>query len=302
MKMLHAARSTAFVILSAAAGVCLAGGVPSISSEAAVASRVVVVDQAHLDAALSKLRDRIALRLSNPAATQPIVKPPTAPDDPIAAAKMAMMHEYDARIANARAALRHGDVKPGEVRQLLNEQAVLQHFPLERFGQMLNEASTLNEQRLTRYRSAFGELADASRTVITILMKAGLVDTATVMADDPLSEEIELGRGVRRVYYQFTMPPRDALSASRHHNGYIEFQLAAKQALWLPTWADLEGSPIALFEAEAFLPLQKYSIRFDGRDFSVMQEQPTEPPSMLFSLLAPRMAFPTVVKNISAYR
>jgi hypothetical protein len=81
------------------------------------------------------------------------------------------------------------------------------------------------------------------------------------------------------------MPSRDG--PPRRHNGYVEFLLAATaQELWLPTWADLEGAPIPLFDAQAFFPLRSYRIVYDGQAFAVAQDtQMHQTP--LFSLLSP---------------
>jgi len=144
-----------------------------------------------------------------------------------------------------------------------------------------------------------GELKSAAATVVTILMKAGLVDSALPLPDDPLSEELEMARGVRRVYYHFNLPSNDG--PARRHNGYVEFQLAAAQGLWLPTWAELENGPIPLFDAEAFVPLQPYRIVYDGEHFVVAQIGPQKP-LPLFSLLSPRNGTFVVNSNLHPQR
>ena len=78
------------------------------------------------------------------------------------------------------------------VRDLAAEQAALQLLPLDKFRELVIEADARNAARIARYRDAFGDLHNAAKTVVTILMKSGMVDTASVLPDDPLSEELEL--------------------------------------------------------------------------------------------------------------
>jgi hypothetical protein len=272
-----------------------------------------VIDQARIDAAMTRMRERQLARGSAPATaptTAPTTPPTTAPArlaaaaapapatqpatqpaaDPysreaVTARKMEMVQSYDLRIAQARMALRRRQIDPADVRDLANEQAALQHMSVDRFRQLLIEADERNAQRVERYRRFFGELDGAAKTVITILMKAGLIDSAMKLPDDPLTEDLELARGVRRVYFTFIMPSREG--PPRRHNGYVEFLLAqTPQELWLPTWADLEGVPIPLFDAQAFFPLRAYRIVFDGQGFLVAQDTEMRQ-TPLFSLLSP---------------
>jgi hypothetical protein len=268
-----------------------------------------VIDQAAIDAAMVKLRQRQQQRQiapsTLPAAAAPTTLPVSVGDPPpatrpsmagepdysrdaVALRKLELLQHYEADLARARSALRRREVAAASIRALAAEQAALQHLPLDKFRELLMEADGRNAARIGRYREAFGELDHAARTVVTILMKSGLIDTASPLPDDPLSEELELARGVRRVYFQFVLPaPRDSAAPARRHNGYVEFQLAITQGLWLPTWADLEGDPIPLFDAEAFVPLRPYRIFYDGSAFVVAQ-QPIVQTAPVFSLITPR--------------
>lgn len=270
-------------------------------------SRPVAIEQSQIDAAMERLRDRQQQRAENPAPADEkkparvqanpghLNRPLQAaleqiavdlyPRDLVLARKIELVKSYDKDIALARQALRRREIRASDVRELTDEQAALQSLSIEQFRQLLIDADRRNDQRLGRYREAFGELKSAAGTVVTILMKAGLVDSAQPLPDDPLSEELEMARGVRRVYYHFNLPSNDG--PPRRHNGYVEFQLAASQGIWLPTWAELENGPIPLFDAEAFVPLQPYRIVYDGEHFVVAQVGPQKP-LPLFSLLSPR--------------
>jgi hypothetical protein len=262
--------------------------VPGLQSPPIWASSNLIPDEiAHGRAAVGSAP---AGQLAGNPATQPALPDPSGYSrDFVTARKIEMLRRYDLRIARARQALRRHELSADDVRQLLVEQGTLLRTPLDRYRDLLIEADTRNAQRIARYRQSFGDLAGASRTVITILMKAGLVDSAAVLPDDPLSEELELSRGVRRVYYTFHLPPAEGAATLRRHNGYVEFQLSMAQGLWVPTWADLDGDPIALFDAEAFAPLRPYHLLFDAQanSFVVAQEDVVEPVP-LFSLLSPR--------------
>ena len=59
----------------------------------------------------------------------------------------------------------------------------------------------------------------------------------------------------------------------------------------MPTWCDYKGETMPLFEAEAFVPLRKYEIVYDGKRFVVEQAPPLHPPEV-FALLAPRWDSP----------
>jgi hypothetical protein len=207
------------------------------------------------------------------------------PRELIVIRKTELLKSYEKEIASARQALRRREIRPGDVRDLCEEQAALQSLSIDQFRDLLIDADQRNAKRVERYREAFGDLQHAAATVVTILMKAGLIDTAQPLPDDPLSEELEMARGVRRVYYQFMFPPRDG--PARRQVGYVEFQFAGEQALWLPTWASLEHGPIPLFDAEAFVPLQPFKIVYNGHAFIVAQ-LPPQKPMPLFSLLSPR--------------
>lgn len=267
-------------------------------------STTAPIEQSAIDAAMTRLRQRQQARASAPTPstepTTPTTKPanvvsrPSSSDEPdysrdgVASRKQELLAHYEADLARARAALRRHETTASAVRELGSEMAALQILPLEKFRDLVMEADGRNTARIGRYREAFGALDDAARTVVIVLMKSGLIDTAAPLPDDPLSEELELARGVRRVYYSFVLPvPRESTTPARRHNGYVEFQLAAAQGLWLPTWADLEGDPIPLFDAEAFLPLRPYRIFYDGQAFVVAQ-QPTQQTAPLFALITPR--------------
>lgn len=280
-------------------------------------------EQSQIDAAMQKLRQRQTQRPAGPSAgpstlpsphlgqqkthSQSVavaiamaaarLDPSEYPNELVVLRKLEMLQEYNQRLGLARQALRRREILPSDVRDLAAEHAALQQLPLARLRQLMIEADTRNSERLERYREAFGELDRAAATVITILMKSGVVDTAQAMPDDPLSEELELSRGVRRVYYQFILPAQDG--SLRRRNGYVEFQLSTSQGLWLPVWADLEGYPIPLFDAAAFVPLRPHRIMFDGDTFVVGQDSFVAP-SPLFSLLMPRNPEPAAVKPSAA--
>ncbi|MBC8105836.1 MAG: hypothetical protein H7Z14_04545 [Anaerolineae bacterium] len=280
-------------------------GATSIPTSNPPATKPAAIEQSQIDAAMDRLRDRQQQRAENPEDKTNGPKPVAMqanPNRPLQAAleqiafdlyprdlvlsrKIELVKSYDKDIVLARQALRRREIRPSDVRELAEEQAALQSLSVEQFRQLLIDTDRRNEQRLGRYREAFGELNHAALTVVTILMKAGLVDSAQPLPDDPLSEELEMARGVRRVYYHFNLPSNDG--PARRHNGYVEFQLAAAQGLWLPTWAELENGPIPLFDAEAFVPLQPYKIVYDGEHFVVAQVGPQKP-LPLFSLLSPR--------------
>ncbi|CAN5644473.1 hypothetical protein BH09PLA1_BH09PLA1_17810 [soil metagenome] len=279
------------------------------------ATQPAPIDQSKIDAAMDRLRERQQQRAENSNATQQAdaskhhsektsaLKPTAArgnsplqatlaqlafdlyPRDLVILRKLELIRSYDKDIALARQALRRREIRASDVRELADEQAALQSLSIDQFRQLMIDADERNAKRIERYQQAFGDLNHAAGTVVTILMKAGLIDTAQPLPDDPLSEELELARGVRRVYYHFILPTNDGLP--RRHNGYVEFQLAAAQGLWLPTWAELENGPIPLFDAEAFVPLQPYKIVYDGEHFVVAQVMPPKP-LPLFSLLSPR--------------
>src|SRR4051812_20165938 len=273
-------------------------------------TKPAAIEQARIDAAMDRLRERQQQRADTPTTAPSDVKTsglkPAAntaqsnrplqaalaqiafdlyPHEMVVGRKIELIHSYDKDIALARQALRRREIRPSDVRELADEQAALQALSIEQFRQLLIDADQRNAQRLDRYRTAFGDLNHAAATVVTILMKAGLVDSAQPLPDDPLSEELEQARGVRRVYYHFSLPSNDG--PARRHHGYVEFQLAPEQGLWLPTWAELENGPIPLFDAEAFVPLQPYRIIYDGEHFVVAQVGPQKP-LPLFSLLSPR--------------
>ena len=277
------------------------GAASSTATPAISPAQPAAIEQAQVDEAMDRLRERQQQRAENPT-TQPATQPAAGPKLPLQAAlaqfafdpyprelvilrKIELVKSYEKDIALARQALRRREITASDVRTLCDEQAALQSLTIEQFRDLMIDADTRNANRIDRYRAAFGDLKNAAGTVVTILMKAGLVDTATPLPDDPLSEELELARGVRRVYYHFNLPSRDG--PSRRKNGYVEFQLAAAQGLWLPTWAELENGPIPLFDAEAFVPLQPYRIVYDGEHFVVAQIPPPKP-LPLFSLLSPR--------------
>ncbi|MGH7177879.1 MAG: hypothetical protein ACREJC_10895, partial [Tepidisphaeraceae bacterium] len=205
----------------------------------------------------------------------------------VTAFKVQMLRRYDDQIAGARMALRRKQISATEVRDLVEEQAALQRLPLDRLRELMMEADVRNARRVERYRESFAQIEDASRTVVTILMKSALIESATPLPDDPLSEELEQARGVRRVYYQFILPTREG--SPRRHNGYVEFSRSTTKGLWVPTWADIDGDPIPLFDSEAFVPLRPYRILFDGIAFIVIQDPIVEAPT-LFALIGPRLA------------
>jgi hypothetical protein len=182
--------------------------------------------------------------------------------------------------------LRKREIGPAVVRDLLQEQSALMRLPLDRFRDLIFDTDFRNAQRIERYRPSFGELNAAAKTVVTILMKSSLIDSANPLPDDPLSEEVEQARGVRRAYFQFVLPARQG-STPQRHNGYIEFQLSLSHGLWVPTWANFNGEPVPLFSAEAFVPLRPYRIVFDpiANTFVIAQE-PLPEVAPLFSLMS----------------
>ena len=298
----------------------------SVNPTSSPADRLSVIDQATIDAAMARMRDRQQQRKTDPPSAarynpdeiahgpsssttnptpdappasasenpQPSTVTPGLPDPAVytrefaTARKLELVRAYDEQLTRARQALRRRMLSADEVRDLLGEQSALVRLPIDRFRDLLLDADTRNAQRVIRYRDGFGELNTAARTVVTILMKAGMVDSALPLPDDPLSEELEQAHGVRRVYFQFFLPARDGSTQQRRHNGYVEFQLSLSQGLWVPTWADLEGEPLPLFDARAFAPLRPYRIVFDANAhaFVVAQEQPLRDPPV-FSLLGP---------------
>jgi hypothetical protein len=199
-----------------------------------------------------------------------------------------MLRNYDLRIAEARMALRRQVLSAREVRYLIEERAALVQLPLEKLRDLLLEADRLIGERLARYRAAFGELSNAGKTVTVILMKSSQIDFATALPEDPLTVEVEQARGVRRAYYQFYLSPKDA--APRRYNGYVEFVRDSAAGLWIPTWTDFSGQPLPLFDAEAFVPLRPYDIRYNGESFVVTQAHAMRPPE-LFTLLTPRWSW-----------
>ena len=308
---LLAIRAAAIVAATLVVLGSMPAGARADSSPTAPSDVQQAIEQARIDAAMNRLREKQQTRTpstapatapshaNQQAAVAPVTQPSTQPAQPaqatgpvdpysrdiVAQRKSEMLQAYDLRIAQARLALRRRQVDPADVRDLTSEQAALQHMSLDRFRQLLMEADDRNAQRVDRYRRFFGDLDGAARTVSTILMKAGLIDAATKLPDDPLTEDLELARGVRRVYFTFVMPSREG--PPRRHNGYVEFLLAqTPQELWLPTWADLEGVPIPLFDAQAFFPLRAYRIVFDGQGFVVAQDTEMHQ-TPLFSLLSP---------------
>jgi len=262
-----------------------------------------VFDQRVIDSAMDKLVQKQKERAANPSATQPAVQiavaPATQPStitwstsiaDPyglqaVTARKLQMLREYDARIADARVAMRRHVLSSREVRRLVDERGALLSLPLDRLRTLVMEVDRQNTGRFARFRDAFGELEKAGKTVSVVLMKSGRIDFATPLPEDPLTREIEQARGVRRTYYQFYLSP--AGEQPRRYNGYIEFVYDRDNSLWVPTWADFNGYPVPLFSAEAFVPLRPYDILFDGVKFVVAQAQPIRPPEF-FSLLTPR--------------
>lgn len=261
-----------------------------------------VIEQHVIDAAMQKLQEKQKQRASTPT-TNPATTSAASPgwstslSDPyglqaVTARKLQMLRTYDGRIAEARLALRRQVLSPREVRRLVEERSELLQLPLDRLRALIMEVDRLNADRLTRFREAFGELPTAGKTVSVILMKSGLIDFATPLPDDPLTMEIEQARGVRRAYFQFYLSPKDA--SPRRYNGYIEFVYDAAGALWVPTWADFSGEPVALFQAEAFVPLRPYDIHFDAGQFVVAQAQSLRPPD-LFTLLMPRTSPDTMM-------
>jgi hypothetical protein len=290
------------------------GGVLFVSTAAAGAGSTaasnredaLAFDQRVIDSAMDKLLQKQKERATNPPATQP-AQPTTQPvqatatqptmpawstsiADPyglqaVTARKLQMLREYDARVADARVAMRRHVLSSREVRRLVDERGALLSLPLDRLRTLVMEVDRQNADRFTRFRDAFGELERAGKTVSVVLMKSGRIDFATPLPEDPLTREIEQARGVRRTYYQFYLSPPG--EQPRRYNGYIEFAYDGANGLWVPTWADFNGYPIPLFSAEAFVPLRPYDILYDGVKFVVAQAQPIRPPEF-FSLLTPR--------------
>src|SRR5688572_6321602 len=256
------------------------------ASRDAAKSEPVVVDQDVVDAALEKLQERQREREAAAPATQPATQPAQAEEDPsdpysvgaVTLRKLEVLRAYDARVAAARAALRQRVIEASDVRRLCAERAAFQSLPLERCRTLMMEVDRQNADRLARYHDAFGDLPAAAKTVSVILMKSGQIDFATPLPEDPLTREVEESRGVRRVYYQFYLHPPNG--TPRRHNGYVEFVYDVESALWVPTWCDYKGETMPVFDAEAFVPLRKYEIVYDGKRFIVAQSPPMHPPEV----------------------
>jgi hypothetical protein len=270
------------------------------SGDASTKPAPVMVDQDVVDAALEKLQERQREREASSPATQPATQPAAPEDDPsdpysvgaVTLRKLEVLRTYDARVAGARSALRQRMIDASDVRRLCAERAAFQGLPLERCRTLMMEVDRQNAERLERYHEAFGNLPAAAKTVSVILMKSGQIDFATPLPEDPLTREVEESRGVRRVYFQFYLNPPNG--TPRRHNGYVEFVFDVESALWVPTWCDYKGETMPLFDAEAFVPLRKYEIVYDGKSFVVAQAPPMHPPE-LFALLAPRLSAPTAM-------
>jgi len=279
---------------------CVSSAARAAASPADEPSEAAAIEQDVIDAAMQKLHEKQKQRSEAPAegpaaseAASSAQPWSTSLTDPygvqaVTARKLQLLRSYDTQIAGARAALRRHTLSAREVRQLVDERAALLQLPLERLRWLIAETDRLNAERLARYRDAFGELPTAGKTVTVILMKSGLIDFATPLPEDPLTIEIEQSRGVRRVYYQFYLSPKDA--SPRRYNGYVEFIFDRAHGLWVPTWTDFSGQPVALFDAEAFIPLRPYDIFYDGSAFAVAQMRSIRPPE-LFTLLMPHWTF-----------
>jgi hypothetical protein len=283
--------------------VCLACVIWSCGAAAMAASRdasakpePVVVDQDVVDAALEKLQERQREREAAAPATQPSA-PEEDPSDPysvgaVTLRKLEVLRAYDARVTLARMALRQRAIDASDVRRLCAERTAFQGLSLDRCRSLMMEVDRQNADRLERYRDAFGDLPAAAKTVSVILMKSGQIDFATALPEDPLTREVEESRGVRRVYFQFYLNPPNG--TPRRHNGYVEFVFDLESALWVPTWCDYKGETTPLFDAEAFVPLRRYEIVYDGKRFLVAQAPPAHPPEV-FALLAPRWNAPAAM-------
>jgi hypothetical protein len=252
-----------------------------LEASSAHAKRGEVIEQSVVDRALERLIERQRQRQALGTTTRPA---PTV-HEPALRRKHEMLREYDQWLQQARFALRNGQAQPGDVQALVRERGHLERLPLVVLSELIEQAEQLNGQRVARYRQAFGELHDAGQTVVTILTKSGLIESATRLDEDPLTQEIEEAHGIRRVYYRFVLP-----SAQGTQVGHVEFAYSPAQELWIPTWARVAGQQLALIEAPVFLPLRPYRVMYNGSGF-VVGQAPPNPPTMLISLLQPQLTF-----------
>ena len=177
-----------------------------------------------------------------------------------------MLHSYETQITQARLLLRKKEVSPNLIRSLVRDKEAMEAVPLDRLRDAVVEMDKKNLERVAKYKDQFAQLATAAKTVISMVVDSGVVESATPGAGrDALEDSIRASDG--RKYYVFRFVTKAGLL--REHTGYIEFGTGG-QGLLIPTWANIDGNTMSLLETGAFEELRPWIVQFEDKEFRVV--------------------------------